>query len=83
MGLLSLLGRLQTFRSFLPSFVSAILDGTLERETVLDITRAAWQDTIDAAELFNDPGRFTTFIGYEYTSWSDDFGNLQLNVIFK
>ena len=29
---------------------------------------AAWKITVDAAEKYNEPGKFTAFIGYEWTS---------------
>jgi len=41
-----------------------------------------WEKVVDAAERFNEPGRFTAFIGFEWTSL-DKGNNLHRNVIFR
>ncbi|HIL99132.1 MAG TPA: DUF3604 domain-containing protein [Pseudomonadales bacterium] len=82
-GLFSILKRLSTFTSFLPNAIGQINSGELDRNEVLGVVRSSWSDSIDAADQFNDPGNFTTFAAYEYTTSTADMGNLHRNVIFE
>ncbi len=42
----------------------------------------AWLETIKSAEAYNEPGRFTAFIGYEWTS-NTGGNNLHRNIVFR
>jgi hypothetical protein len=33
-----------------------------------ELMKSVWRGTVDAAEKYNEPGKFTAFIGYEWTS---------------
>ena len=79
----SLPRRLNSFTGLLAGLIPGITSGAIDPEESLAITRRAWADTVRAADMFNDPGRFTTFVAYEYTTGSDDRGNLHRNVVFQ
>jgi len=47
-----------------------------------ELTRSMWERVTGAAEDHNDPGQFTAFIGFEWTS-TPGGNNLHRNVIFR
>ncbi|MBK7949201.1 MAG: DUF3604 domain-containing protein [Deltaproteobacteria bacterium] len=46
------------------------------------LRRAVWDEVVDVAEQMYEPGRFTTFVGYEWGSMPNG-NNLHRNVIFR
>jgi hypothetical protein len=63
--------------------INAFSQGTTP-EVVLDrgFQQTVWDEYIDITERYNEPGRFTAMIGYEWTSTEDGI-NLHRNVLYR
>jgi hypothetical protein len=44
---------------------------------------SAWAKTADVADKYNNPGKFTAFIGYEWTSNAGGGNNLHRNIVYR
>ncbi len=66
---------IETFAGITGEKVPAIL-------TEEKFVRSVWERYIDTAEKFNQPGRFSTIIGYEWTS-TEGGNNLHRNVLYR
>lgn len=68
--------------------IGAFAQGEIEAEMMAEYSPGGrtfstiWDDVTDAAERFNDPGNFTTLIGFEWTSLVAG-NNMHRNVIFR
>lgn len=68
--------------------ITTFAQGKLPQQIIKDyspgspIYDSVWQRVVEAAEKYNDPGNFTTLIGFEWTSLIKG-NNLHRNVIFR
>lgn len=69
--------------------ISFVIGEPIEDINDQGVMNSVWAKTVAAAEKFNEPGKFTTFAGYEFTAMkiisadAGAAGNLHRNVIFK
>ncbi|HEV7424214.1 MAG TPA: DUF3604 domain-containing protein [Candidatus Paceibacterota bacterium] len=74
----------KSYADFMVGVIANKPDPELNKE---EVVKSAWQHIIDAADKYNRPGKFTTFVGYEWTSMPADINkhsqNLHRCVIFK
>ena len=76
----------QVFQQIGVSFVTGQPIAEINDQGTMD---TVWARTVEAAEKYNEPGKFTTFAGYEFTAMkvisaeAGAAGNLHRNVIFR
>jgi hypothetical protein len=62
---------------------TAMIKGEPVKELLVpSITHTVWEDNNKAADAANEPGKFTAFCSYEWTS-TPDFRNMHRNVFFR
>ena len=64
------------------SLTPEFLQGLQDVKVPQDMRQSIWNEVGKVADTFNEPGRFTAFIGYEWTSMPDG-NNLHRNVLFR
>ena len=82
-GIFDLANRSLFFSNFISDVIASLMDETISEAEINSISQSAWQDTIEAANEAYQPGKFTTFVGYEYTSSTEEREALHRNVIFR
>ena len=83
-SIFSILKRAGLFRGFGGAARDGLEDGSVDRDLIETVGKSTWKKTIKAADDAYQPGIFTTFAGYEYSSSLDLYNKyLHRNVIFK
>jgi hypothetical protein len=73
----------RNFRAFIRGFRKDMAGSEPLRGMVDGIMRTTWADEVDAADRHYEPGKFTTFAAYEFSTTRQDGGSMHRNVIFR
>jgi hypothetical protein len=64
-------------------FTRAVVENKPIKELIdPEVAGSVWKQVVSIADKYNQPGKFTTFVAYEWTSQPDN-RNMHRNVIFK
>lgn len=66
---------IETFAGLTGASIPEVLTDT-------DFVSSVWEDYVETADAYNEPGRFTAMIGYEWTS-TEGGNNLHRNVLYR
>lgn len=73
----------RNFRAFVGGLRKAMASSEPLKAEVQSIMRTTWADEVRAADHHYEPGKFTTFAAYEFSTTRQDGGSMHRNVIFR
>jgi hypothetical protein len=73
----------RNFRAFIGAFRKDMANSDPLKAEVQRIMRTTWADEVRAADQHYEPGKFTTFAAYEFSTTRQDGGSMHRNVIFR
>ncbi|MGK0221146.1 MAG: hypothetical protein ACI9ON_000380 [Limisphaerales bacterium] len=73
----------RNFRAFIGAFRKDMANSDLLKAEVQRIMSNTWADEVRAADQHYEPGKFTTFAAYEFSTTRQDGGSMHRNVIFR
>jgi hypothetical protein len=73
----------RNFRAWIGQFRRAMAGSEPLKAEVERVMRSAWADEIQAADRHYQPGKFTTFAAYEFSTTKPDGGSMHRNVVFR
>ena len=73
----------RNFRAWIGGLRNAMASSEPLRAEVARIMRSTWADSVQAADRHYEPGQFTTFAAYEFSTTKQDGGSMHRNVVFR